>query len=146
MAFQPSPVDDPGCALVPWTVSIPRRVFERALRDCFLASARLPATSSLEQMAILRGAGGVITQVREPGGAAIGGDAFARALDAALGYGSVRSARFEISAGPDAIRLDGQGLGHGVGLCQAGAAMRARQGASAEAILAHYFPAAHVSK
>lgn len=43
-------------------------------------------------------------------------------------------------------RLRGAGWGHGVGLCQIGAAMMAHEGYSWEAILSHYFPGAVLSK
>lgn len=43
--------------------------------------------------------------------------------------------------GPDAlITLHGAGWGHGVGLCQIGAATMALEGHSCESILSHYFP------
>lgn len=42
--------------------------------------------------------------------------------------------------------LDGGGWGHGVGLCQIGAAVMAAKGFSAEAILAHYFAGARLQK
>jgi stage II sporulation protein D len=37
-------------------------------------------------------------------------------------------------------RIRGQGVGHGIGLCQLGAAEMARQGATFAQILAHYYP------
>jgi SpoIID/LytB domain protein len=42
--------------------------------------------------------------------------------------------------------LHGAGWGHGVGLCQIGAAAMADQGASFEDILLHYFRGAHITK
>jgi SpoIID/LytB domain protein len=42
--------------------------------------------------------------------------------------------------------LKGHGWGHGVGLCQIGAAAMALQGFKAEAILAHYYPGAHLTQ
>ena len=41
----------------------------------------------------------------------------------------------------DRLRFEGRGYGHGVGMCVVGAGRRAQRGESAEAILAHYFPA-----
>ena len=41
--------------------------------------------------------------------------------------------------------LKGHGWGHGVGLCQIGAAAMALKGFTAEAILAHYYPGAHLT-
>jgi len=43
---------------------------------------------------------------------------------------------------PDRFILHGAGWGHGVGMCQIGAAMMAHQGYTEEEILGHYFPAA----
>lgn len=43
------------------------------------------------------------------------------------------------TAGSDG-EMEGRGVGHGIGLCQLGAAEMARQGASFAQILAHYFP------
>jgi SpoIID/LytB domain protein len=42
--------------------------------------------------------------------------------------------------------FDGGGWGHGVGLCQIGAASMAARGFKAEEILAHYFPGAVLQK
>jgi peptidoglycan hydrolase-like amidase len=52
------------------------------------------------------------------------------------------------NASGEAVRftLKGAGWGHGVGLCQIGAAVMAVQGFSAEAILRHYFPVASLRR
>jgi SpoIID/LytB domain protein len=42
--------------------------------------------------------------------------------------------------------LEGAGWGHGVGLCQIGAAVMAARGFSAEDILRHYFRGAALQK
>ncbi len=47
---------------------------------------------------------------------------------------------------PVRFTLRGAGWGHGVGLCQIGAAVMASQGKKAEEIVAHYFPGAHLRK
>ncbi len=49
---------------------------------------------------------------------------------------------------PDGVsfRLRGAGWGHGVGLCQIGAAVMAEQGSGHEAILAHYFRGADLER
>ena len=44
------------------------------------------------------------------------------------------------------IIFDGGGWGHGVGLCQIGAAVMAERGFKAAHILAHYFPGAKIKK
>lgn len=47
---------------------------------------------------------------------------------------------------PDEFTLTGAGWGHGVGLCQIGAAMMGAKGYQYDEILMHYFPAATISK
>ncbi len=47
---------------------------------------------------------------------------------------------------PQRFRLDGRGWGHGVGMCQIGAAVMGSQGYSYDKILRHYFPLASVEK
>ena len=47
---------------------------------------------------------------------------------------------------PGAFRLHGAGWGHGVGLCQIGAAMMSLQGHNAEEILLHYYRGAKLEK
>jgi peptidoglycan hydrolase-like amidase len=47
---------------------------------------------------------------------------------------------------PDAFVLKGAGWGHGVGLCQIGAAIMGNNGFSYEEILTHYFPSAVLKK
>ena len=43
------------------------------------------------------------------------------------------------------VRLDGSGWGHGVGLCQIGAAVMASKGYGYKEILQHYYPNTHLS-
>jgi stage II sporulation protein D len=58
----------------------------------------------------------------------------------ALGWNRVRSDGYEIGVRDGALVFDGRGHGHGVGLCQEGAAEMAAEGKSAWEILAFYFP------
>ena len=52
------------------------------------------------------------------------------------------SSAFVVDEGDDGFTLRGAGWGHGVGLCQIGAAVMASRGAGCEAILGHYYPGA----
>jgi stage II sporulation protein D len=66
-------------------------------------------------------------------------------LRSALGYGALKSTRFEmleysVEGEAAGIQFQGRGFGHGVGLCQWGARHLAEKGKSAEEILAHYYP------
>jgi stage II sporulation protein D len=62
------------------------------------------------------------------------------------------SSAFVVEADTDAkgkvrqVRFHGAGWGHGVGLCQIGAAVMASKGFSAEEILGHYFPGTELLK
>jgi len=47
---------------------------------------------------------------------------------------------------PESFVLKGAGWGHGVGLCQIGAAVMSTQGYSYQEILAHYFPSSQLEK
>lgn len=61
-------------------------------------------------------------------------------LRALLGFDRIRSPLFSVTPLADSFLLDGHGWGHGVGLCQWGAAELARRGFSAGEILAFYYP------
>lgn len=65
-------------------------------------------------------------------------------LNATFGARALMSARFSVAHGRESYRFDGTGFGHGVGLCQVGAAARARRGETLEGILAAYFPGARL--
>lgn len=57
-----------------------------------------------------------------------------------LGWNHVRSNAYDLGLRNGVLVFDGRGYGHGVGLCQAGAAEMAREGKSAREILSFYFP------
>jgi stage II sporulation protein D len=66
------------------------------------------------------------------------------AINRALGWNTIRSDWYRVREDGHMVVFDGKGYGHGVGLCQAGAAEMARQGKSYRQILAFYFPGAKV--
>jgi peptidoglycan hydrolase-like amidase len=57
-----------------------------------------------------------------------------------LGWNTVPGDDFIMEKEGDQMVLKGAGMGHGIGLCQAGAKAMARSGASFREILAHYYP------
>jgi stage II sporulation protein D len=69
-----------------------------------------------------------------------GADAFRLAVGESLGWNRIPSTWFEVSRQGDSFAFHGRGWGHGVGLCQKGAATMAQQGRSADEILQQYFP------
>lgn len=52
----------------------------------------------------------------------------------------LKSSAFEVHWDGDHLTLDGSGWGHGVGLCQIGAAVMAAKGYTFDQILLHYYP------
>jgi len=57
-----------------------------------------------------------------------------------LGWSAVASNDFITHKEGDETVLEGTGLGHGIGLCQAGARAMAERGANLQQILSHYYP------
>lgn len=135
-------VADGSCPAEPWQVHLPRRVVDAAVHGLF--TEPFPA---LEDLLLVEGAGGhVVRVVDRMSGQTVRGDVFARALDGASGHGVVRSGRFRWSLFPRGVLVEGSGHGHGVGLCQNGAAQRAAQGETVVEILKHYYPHARMDK
>jgi stage II sporulation protein D len=67
-------------------------------------------------------------------------DLNARLIRDAFGVDTVRSTLFTITKTATGFRINGNGWGHGVGMCQAGAVGRARAGQTYGQILATYYP------
>lgn len=63
-----------------------------------------------------------------------------------LSRSHLKSSAFEAFVGDGRVRLHGKGWGHGVGLCQIGAAVMASKGYDYRSILQHYYPGAEISK
>ncbi|TSC26005.1 SpoIID/LytB domain-containing protein [Corallococcus sp. Z5C101001] len=129
------------CPPSPWRAVVPRALVTAAASDA-LGGPALAADLLLDRDS----SGAVVRVVDRASGRDARGDAFFRALGARAGWDRIRSARFSLTLGGEQALLEGQGHGHGVGLCQAGAALLARQGWTAEQLLAHYFPRALPSK
>lgn len=64
----------------------------------------------------------------------------------ALSESHLYSSAFTVTKTADGFRLVGAGWGHGVGLCQIGAAVMAHRGIAYRTILEHYFPNATIEK
>ena len=65
---------------------------------------------------------------------------FRYALNRRLGWNTLKSNLYSIERRGNALVFTGRGLGHGVGLCQAGAEQMGQMGIGFEGILGHYFP------
>jgi len=62
------------------------------------------------------------------------------AVDRVHGWAAIPSNDYKATSGSDQVILRGSGQGHGLGLCQYGAAGMAAEGADFAAILRHYYP------
>jgi len=67
-------------------------------------------------------------------------------IDRLRGWSTVRSNNYTVKRVGDRLLLEGVGEGHGIGLCQSGAAAMAKEGATFTQILAHYYPNTSVTK
>jgi len=124
-----------------WKFEIQEADLRSALKKDGLKIGPLPSVTVLE-----KGAGGHALKLAirsETGEIQLS----AEKLRSLLGYSRLRSALFDVqrASNPDGTPSDrlifqGNGHGHGVGLCQFGAREMAEKGARCDAILSHYFP------
>lgn len=126
-----------------WRHSITAENLERALRE----GLHLPISGPLTELGVAeRDSSGRALVVRVAAGETWQLDAnqFRYAVDRRLGWQQIKSGLYEIQRQGNLWIFTGHGLGHGVGLCQAGAEQMARMGASASRILSAYFPGTEV--
>ena len=85
---------------------------------------------------------GRVHQLRLTGGrnAVVNAEEFRLRIGRALGWNRVRSDHYQIRKAGDKYVFQGHGAGHGVGLCQAGAAQMGIAGRNYRDILAFYYP------
>jgi stage II sporulation protein D len=127
-----------------WEITVP----PARLRDALAKDTRSAVGRRLDDVGIAtRDAGGraMTIDVRGEFPRTVRGEDFRAILNRTLGDRALLSTRFEVSRQSDGYRFAGTGFGHGVGLCQVGAAARARRGDSLAAILGAYFPGAHLT-
>lgn len=134
-----------------WSVALARDDLERALN----ADARTRLRAPLRTLEVVtRDRSGRAVALRVTAGRAEGsvdavevdGTTFRAVVTSTLGIQALPSTRFALVPAGSGWRLSGSGFGHGVGLCQAGALIRARQGAAARDILGFYYPGAIIER
>ncbi|MFY9853144.1 MAG: SpoIID/LytB domain-containing protein [Terracidiphilus sp.] len=133
---------DPFCQRVAsgeWSATLSRAELTQAL-----SAAGLVAPGWKNLSVVQRGESGRATMLLV-GGTRVPAESFRLAVGRALGWNRIRSNWFEVGAEGDGFLFHGRGSGHGVGLCQAGAAEMAREGRSYREILAQYFPGATIA-
>ncbi|HEV2136363.1 MAG TPA: SpoIID/LytB domain-containing protein [Terracidiphilus sp.] len=109
-----------------------------------LATAGLARPGWTDLSVARRGESGraVLVQV---GGTEIPAEEFRLAVGERLGWNKIPSTWFEVNREGDRFLFHGRGWGHGVGLCQKGAAAMAEEGRTAAQILSQYFPGAYAA-
>lgn len=136
-AFEPAQRDE-ACEDEPgWTSDISTRDLERALRLAGLEGRRLR-----DLRVIARNASGRVSRIRADGFSPneLSGHELRMAIIRIRGPLQMKSTAFEVERTATGFEFTGRGYGHGVGLCVIGAGHRARAGATAEDILAFYYP------
>lgn len=63
-----------------------------------------------------------------------------------FGENNIRSTCFTVTALPDGFAIEGQGWGHGVGMCQVGARRMAEKGKKLAEIIQLYYPQAEITR
>jgi stage II sporulation protein D len=109
-----------------------------------LAEALQVADEGAPLEVLRRDEGGRVVELKFFGHRSSGVDFLSRA-GRALGWQTLKSARFSVEEVEGQLRVSGTGRGHGVGLCQAGAARLADQAVDAAGILKRYFPDARLA-
>jgi stage II sporulation protein D len=138
------PVDDDACLGAPgatWTYRLVRKELPALGGALGFPQARFfevfgHDTTGRVSMVRLAAPGGQSLVVR--------GFEFRRHASELWGWTTVRSTAFEANETRPAYLLTGRGTGHGAGLCQAGAIVRARRGETREQILGLYYKGATV--
>jgi stage II sporulation protein D len=133
---------DEACAGEPeWTSEVIAADIERALRAAGLKGDRLR-----DLHIVGRNASGRVARLRADGFTPpeLTAQDFRTALGRVAGWQLLKSSMFDMRRSPRGYTFTGRGSGHGVGMCVLGAGRRAARGASAEEILASYYPGLRV--
>ena len=134
---------DPYCVRVskPWRSEISRRDLEAVLKGSGL---RVPRR--WERIRVLRRtpSGRAQTLMLEDGSGGnnvpMAASSLRFAVGRAMGWSLLKSDLYEVASAGDHFVFTGRGTGHGVGMCQLGAAEMAREGKGYREILAFYYP------
>ncbi|HEY6328426.1 MAG TPA: SpoIID/LytB domain-containing protein [Blastocatellia bacterium] len=140
-------VPDPYCRAMPnanWTLVLPADKLARALRS----DPRTDVGPVVRRVVVeSRDNAGRATAVSIEGNRTVSVRAwdFKIIVGRSLGWSVLKSSWFDVARTLNGFVFHGHGFGHGVGLCQEGAHVMAKQGASCAQILAHYFPTTRIS-
>jgi stage II sporulation protein D len=144
-----SAYEDPYCVRVaqPWRAEISGSDITRALTGAGVHLS--PAWNRIivaQRTASGRAATLLFTTGNSVSGVQVAASTLRFALGRSSGWQTLKSDLYDVGSTGDKFAFTGHGVGHGVGLCQTGAAEMAREGKSYREILAFYFPGALVGR
>ena len=128
-----------------WHFSIDRKAFMKLL----VQEGWLGKHDALERLKVIRMDGsGRAQQILIEGNSQrwVKASVFRNAVNRRFHSEVLPSMLFQISSSGSLIRFEGRGWGHGVGLCQAGAMLMAREGKTYRQILQHYYPGTTIAR
>lgn len=140
-------IHDPYCAgseHASWRRVLPLEEAEEILRT----DLRLPLSGPLTKITIAKtdsSGRAQILLVEAATARQVDANEFRYAADRHFGWATLESNLYTIDQRGSSLIFSGRGLGHGVGLCQAGAEQMGRMGQSAQQILTYYFPGTRVA-
>ncbi len=125
----------------------PDLCWEYCVSADFVASALgLPHVSSIEIVSLAPDSRVQQIRVRGSSSMIFSGWDFRDLLAKSLGWGTLKSSWFDVKKDGEDFVFKGHGLGHGVGLCQWGAAAMAAHGKNYREILSYYYKGTQVSE
>jgi stage II sporulation protein D len=140
-------IHDPYCAgseHASWQRALPLEEAEKILRT----DMRVPLGGLLTRITVAKtdSSGRAQVLLVEAGmGRQVDANEFRYAANRRFGWATLKSNLYTIDQRGGSLTFNGRGLGHGVGLCQAGAEQMGRMGYSAQQILAYYFAGTRVA-
>ena len=141
-AFLPSHADEACANEAGWTSDLSARDLLRALRAGGFSGDTIRGLTVTSRTGSRR-----VAWLRVDGvtPAEVSGENLRTLVGRTLGWQHLRSTLFEVTRTSTGFRFTGRGAGHGVGLCVAGAAVRAAAGATRADILRAYYPGLDVT-
>jgi len=133
---------DPYCTrspAAPWRWTADPRQIAQALRQSQLRGPQVPGRIAIATRTP-SGRAATLLLTGGPESVRISASSFRFAVGRELGWNTIRSDRYEVTASHGRLVFEGAGDGHGVGLCQRGAEQMGREKRSYREILAFYYP------
>jgi len=136
--------EDTYCVRVtkPWRSEITQAELDRALSQAGLQVPTGWNRIAISQRTPSGRAKTLQISIGNSAGVPISASSFHFAVGRALGWNTLKSDWYDVTAQSGRFIFNGKGVGHGVGLCQTGAVEMARQNKSYREILTFYYPTA----